>query len=328
MTSLSLAPCDRALAPGGGAPEWVHLFPDGKMTGRDGRQFDLADPAALVLDFEARGVDLPIDHEHRNDNPEAKVKGPVPVAGWVKELRADATGLWGRVEWTATASEMIARREYRYLSPSFLFHPETGQIMRIKGAGLVHNPNLHLPNLHLPNLHLTALASEEPTVAPQDPKPVDPAVLARLAAMLGLPPDSDAPTILAAILAGMEKPVQAATAAQQPDPARFVPIDAVEELLADRNSQIATLRQAEARAKVELAFKEGHITPAMRGWATALCVQNPDSFDAFLAKSPAPYAHLTREIRHIALPPRGSTVIAEEEAICAQLGLKPGSLAD
>jgi phage I-like protein len=33
------------------------------------------------------------------------------------------------VAWTATASEMIAKREYRYLSPSFLFHPKTKHIV-------------------------------------------------------------------------------------------------------------------------------------------------------------------------------------------------------
>lgn len=319
MTGLSLATCDRALAPSGGAPDWVHLFPDGRMTGRDGRQFDLADPAAIVLDYQSRGVDLPIDYEHQNDNPEAKAKGPVPAAGWIKELRADETGLWGRVEWTSAAREMIGQREYRYLSPSFLFHPQTRQIVRLKGAGLVHSPNLHL----------TALASEETTVPPEDPKPVDAAVLARLAAMLGLPLDSDAPTILAAILAGMGKPEQAATAAQSPDPARFVPINAVEELLADRNSQIATMREAEANAKVERAFKEGHITPAMRPWATALCRQDPALFDEFLAKSPAPFAHLLRPVTlggAFVTASEKAAHSAEAAAICAQLGLSPDAL--
>ena len=61
MNALQSAICDRAVDVGGAAPEWVHLLPDGKMTGRDGREFDLVDPAALVLAFQSRGVDLPID---------------------------------------------------------------------------------------------------------------------------------------------------------------------------------------------------------------------------------------------------------------------------
>ena len=148
MSGLAAATCDRTLD--GSAPDWVHLFPPGRMTGRDGREFDLADPAALVLAFQSAGIDLPIDYEHQNDRPEAKLSGPVPAAGWIADLRHDATGLWARVSWTATAREMIARREYRFLSPSFLYHPATRQVMRLKGAGLVHNPNLHLVALGPP----------------------------------------------------------------------------------------------------------------------------------------------------------------------------------
>ena len=119
MTGLAFATCDRALAPGGAAPEWVHLFPSGPMVGRCRRRFDLAEPDAVIADFRKRGVDLPIDYEHQSDTPEAKRNGLVPAAGWIRDLRVDDTGLWGRVEWTDTAREMIARHKYRYLSPSF-----------------------------------------------------------------------------------------------------------------------------------------------------------------------------------------------------------------
>jgi len=117
------------------------------MTGRDGRVFNLSDAEAVVAEFQAMGIDLPIDYEHHNDKPEAKLSGPVPAAGWIKELKAAEGGLWGRVEWTETAAEMIRRKEYRFLSPSLLVHPKTRQIVRVKGAGLVHNPNLFLTAL-------------------------------------------------------------------------------------------------------------------------------------------------------------------------------------
>lgn len=325
MRGVAYAICDRALAPGGDAPEWVHLFPAGRMIGRDGRQFDLADPSAVIRDFRQRGVDLPIDYEHQNDRPEARLHGPVPAAGWIKELRADDTGLWGRAEWTATAREMIARREYRFVSPSFAYHPQSRAILRLKGAGLVHNPNLHL----------TALASEETDMPDPDmpirPKPADPAVLARLAALVGLPQGSEAQAILDAVMAAMgltaEKPV-AAMAAENPDPARFVPVDAVRELLADRNSRIATMRESEAVAKVEVALREGHITPAMRKWATALCMQDAPSFDGFLSSSPAPYAHLLRPVKFapIADAEKAPASSPEAAAICAQLGIEASAL--
>jgi len=64
MSDCASAICDRALphqTPASGAPEWVHLFPNGKMVGRDGRDFNLADPQAVVQAFEVGGIDLPID---------------------------------------------------------------------------------------------------------------------------------------------------------------------------------------------------------------------------------------------------------------------------
>ena len=50
MTATASATCDRALS--GDAPDWVHLFPAGHMTGRDGREFDLADPQAIIAEQE------------------------------------------------------------------------------------------------------------------------------------------------------------------------------------------------------------------------------------------------------------------------------------
>lgn len=325
MPENSFAICDRALAPGGDAPEWIHLFPSGHMVGRDGRQFDLKNPAVIISDFKQRGVDLPVDYEHQNDRPEARLHGPVPAAGWIKELRADETGLWGRVEWTATAREMIARREYRFVSPSFAFHPQSRAILRLKGAGLVHNPNLHL----------TALAREENNMTdittPPLHKVADPATLARLAAIVGLPEDSNAQTILDAIMemigVPLEKP-SPATASETPDPARYVPIEAVRELMADRNSHITTMRESEATMKVDAALKDGHITPAMKGWATALCMQDAASFDSFLSSSPAPYAHILRPVRFPAIPAAETTLAASAEAaaICEQLGIEASAL--
>ncbi|PYF05819.1 Mu-like prophage I protein, partial [Rhodobacter viridis] len=80
-----------------GAPAWVHLFPPGKIEGRDGRRYVLSNPAAVMRGFEQRGVDLPVDYEHQSETTEARMRGPVPAAGWIKELRLEDTGLWGRV---------------------------------------------------------------------------------------------------------------------------------------------------------------------------------------------------------------------------------------
>ena len=134
----------------GAAPEWVHLLPPkARIKARDGRQFvarecsafAVDDPARLVADFNTRAVDLPVDFAHQSELADPQSGRPVPAAGWIKELRADATGLCALVEWTARAAAMIAAREYRYLSPAFR-HDDAGVITRLKSAGLVHNPAL------------------------------------------------------------------------------------------------------------------------------------------------------------------------------------------
>lgn len=323
MQGLLLATCDRALAPGGAAPQWVHLFSEGMIKGRDGRDFELADPGALVLAFQSGGIDLPIDYEHQNDKPEAKLSGPVPATGWIKELMATAGGLWGRVEWTATASELIANKEYRFLSPSFLFHPATRQIMRLKGAGLVHNPNFHL----------TALASQEPTMLPptprqskpQQPKPELPeaaGLAAALAKLLQLPPDVP-PEQLLAKLAELLKGA--------PDPAKFMPIAAVQDMLSDRQLERATAAQNRVQDKVNAAVRQGYLTRGMRDWALALCASDEAAFDTFCAKAGPSFAYLSQpafgaQAFRQAAPSRAAS--DAEAAICAQLGLEPGALQD
>ena len=315
MRGLHSAICDRALGPDGAAPDWVHLLPGGKMTGRDGREFDLLDAAALVLAFQSRGIDLPIDYEHQNDKPEAKLSGPVPAAGWIKELKAKASGLWGRVEWTATAAELITRKEYRYLSPSFQFHPKTRQIVHLNGAGLVHNPNLYL----------TALASQDTAMPPTSTPPND--LLKQLAELLGLPMDTS-PQDLIAKIAGLLKAA--------PDPAKYMPVTAVQDMLADRHLERSTNSEKRVLAKVNEASSKGYILGgSMREWALLLCRSDEVAFDAFIETSGPRFAYLQKQQVPAGPPPASYLATGYagagsdlEAAVCAQLGLKPGTLAD
>lgn len=343
MNGLSLATCDRAFGPDGNAPAWVHLFPDGKMTGRDGRQFDLADPAAVVLAFQSSGIDLPIDYEHQNDRPEAKLQGPVPAAGWIKELKAEASGLWGRVEWTAMAREMIGRKEYRYISPSFLFHPKTTQIVRLKGAGLVHNPNLHL----------TALAAETPSpLAVDTDKPSGEAggLQQELAQMLGLGESATKEQVaqalemvLSAVMrliggttahnpapsqtAHPEAALQSAQTAV-PDPSRYMPTEAFATMAQQHGQAMEDLRLHRIEGKIAKACAEGFVTHGMRDWARALCHSDEAAFDAYCTGVPN-FGYLLKSSG--AVPAYSAKEVVGDpvaEAICAQLGLKPGSLND
>lgn len=115
-------------------PEWVELIPAGTFSGRDGRGPYTLDPQAVIGAFEKGGIDLPVDYDHQTLEAEAKA-GPVPAAGWIKALEVRDGALWGRVAWTPRAAELIAAREYRFLSPVFR-HDKKGRVLALEGAGL------------------------------------------------------------------------------------------------------------------------------------------------------------------------------------------------
>jgi phage I-like protein len=328
MADLFRAICDRAVGPDprtGKAPAWVHLLPLGQMQARDGRTFSLLDPEAVVAAFARNAIDLPIDFDHQSETPAAERSGPAPAAGWIKELRVASDGLWGRVEWTARAAELIGAKEYRFLSPSFL-HRKDGSVVRLKGAGLVHHPALHL----------TALAAQEDTMRTTPERKDDTMapdlmnLIQRLAEMLNLPGDASPDEMLAALQEALKgKADRTAPDRAAPDPSKYVPVAALADLLRDRNAHLATMSQSAAEAKVSDAMRRGYLTPAMKPWALALCAQDPASFDDFIGSAAPPYAHLMRPSHTNALPPggdRGATYSALETSVCAQLGLPPGSL--
>jgi phage I-like protein len=316
MTPL-IAACDRSLPEGGKAPEWVHILPQGRNEARAGRVFLLENPATLLAAFEAGGVDLPVDYEHQNDRPEAKLKGPVPVAGWIKSLRADASGVWGRVEWTATAAAMIARREYRYLSPAFLFDPNTRRVLRLKGAGLVHGPALHL----------TALAATEDARevgAPQGEDMTQPDLAARLTALPDMPEGADEEALLTRV-ADLVAASRLAAAHAEPDPRLYVPAAAVADMVAQRNAERAQAQRERIAAKVEAALAAGVFLPALKGWASDLAMADEAAFDTYIAKAGTPFAYLRQSFDYMgAPPPRAILPRAESDVaatVCKQLGL-------
>jgi phage I-like protein len=305
---MMFATCaERAIPQSANAPDMVHLLPLGDIKGRDGRFFRLVDAARVALNSLSQGMDLVIDYEHQGDtNPETQT-GPIPAAGWIKELVARDDGLWGRVEWTARASELIAKKEYRYLSPVFQ-HLADGTVTRLRGAGLVHRPNLEL----------TALASQQDT---QEDTMTEATTLSQIAASLGLDDNTDGQAILDAI----------ARLVSQPDPSKFVPIAALKEAIQGKLNAVSTNSEREAETKVSEAMSNGYLSPAMRGWALALCKQSPASFDGFIASAIPQFEHFFQPSQLGSRPPQQSRVAdnsSEALAICAQLGLKPEDLKD
>ena len=81
---------------------------------------------------------------------------------------------------------------------------------------------------------------------------------------------------------------------ERPDPARFVPVAAMRELMAWRHAGAAARAEQDLGRKVEDALARGCISPAMVPWATTLCRSDPANFDAFVEGAPPAFAHLFR----------------------------------
>lgn len=129
-------------------PVWIHLLPLGIFRGRDGRgPYNVGDTHGIIrrtLDYFG-GSDIPVDYDHQllfsRENG-----SPALAAGWIKDIKADNEGIWGKVDWTSRAASYISSREYRYVSPVFR-HDENGTVLRLESVGLVNNPNLELISL-------------------------------------------------------------------------------------------------------------------------------------------------------------------------------------
>lgn len=96
--------------------EWLKIVPVGYFPNHhDGaHQIEKKHVEEMKRNFDASKVDLLFDYEHRS------LWGNSVAAGWGKEVDAREDGLYVKApEWTARAQEMIAGREYRYLSPVY-----------------------------------------------------------------------------------------------------------------------------------------------------------------------------------------------------------------
>ncbi|WP_119352931.1 phage protease [Azohydromonas sediminis] len=279
-------------------PEWVQLVPAGTFSGRDGRGPYRLDLAAVLAAFHSAGVDLPIDYDHQTLDADAKA-GPVPAAGWIKELQPRAGGLWGRVQWTQRAAELIAAREYRYLSPVFR-HDKAGVVLAIEGAGLTHYPNLDLaPVAHNQGADVNDLTP--------------------IAQALGVEGDADV-AALAAHAARLRD-----AAARQPDPAQWVPMSqhkAVADELAALQQRIAAEK---AEASVAAAMRAGKLAPALKDWALGYASRDADGFADWVEKAPVileadqPAAHRVAS--------NADTLTEEDRIACALLGLSEADFA-
>lgn len=190
---------------------------------------------AARLNATAAKTPVVIDYEHHTMSA-TEGGHKAPAAGWIKsaEWRA-GQGLFAQVEWTAAAKAHIDAGEYRYISPVLAYDAKTGQVQDVPLAALVNYPALlgmdavlaqlatqfsnQEPDMELAALiaaiGLAATATETDILsavaalktentalkteqAALQAKPVVPALLA---GALGVQPNADEPTAVAALTA-------------------------------------------------------------------------------------------------------------------------------
>ena len=133
---------------GEGAPEWVQLLPAGpEIEGRDGRKWKLEDAAAVAAASMDGSADLPIDWNHAGYHKAAKGE-EAPAAGWITGLEVRNGALWGKVDWTERGKNQVEAREYRYLSPEFIYGKTGLVIKKLVSAALTNQPNLRMRALN------------------------------------------------------------------------------------------------------------------------------------------------------------------------------------
>ena len=281
--------CARVLELPADPPEWVDLLPAGSVVARDGRRWTVADAEAVAAASRARAgaTDLAIDYEHQSHQSD----GEAPAAAWIKEIKVEDGMIRGRVDWTGHAAARIRAREYRYLSPTFLFDAATGAVRAVTGAGLTNNPALDLP----------ALATDQGGEAPMNEEQ-----LKALREALCLAEDADAPAILAAAAAavagnqalakvaekvGLAKDASCddvlAAAHRAPAAGEFVPRSEFDALAARATALEASAADEKAAAAVDAAVEAGKVTPAQRDWAMAYAKSDPEGFGSYVEATPA-----------------------------------------
>jgi len=246
----------------GTVPEWIQLLPAGPVKGRDGRVWINDCPDAVIKAFAAEGKDIPIDWEHASEL-KAPQGDPAPAAGWLKAMELRGGETWGQVQWTARAVEHIRNREYRYISPVFIYEKESRRIVRITSAGLTNQPNLYL----------TAFNNENPTG-----KEKNQMELAQLLAALGLPATATFAEALNRIGTVKQDCAIALNRAENPPLDKFVPradYDKIVEKATNAEKALTAKITADLETtintEIEAARKDGKITPATVDYHKAQC---------------------------------------------------------
>jgi phage I-like protein len=262
------------------------LIPDGEFRAADGsgrpeevsawrNNAEIA--ARVIARAKSRSARIVVDYEHQT--LKAQERGDAaPASGWIDRasLRYEpGVGILGAIDWTPRAAQMIAGGEYAYLSPVFLYSPESGEVLLLQHVALTNDPALDLPQVALRStgefndFSTEDFSKEEPHVNE---------TLKKLLATLGLADATSEADALTAV---------AALTAQKPDPAKFVAVETMQALQGQVAALTAQVNGEKVAQTVEAALTAGKLLPAQKEWALDLGKTNLAALTSYLEKTPA-----------------------------------------
>lgn len=306
----------------GKAPEWVMLIPAGnRIEGRDGRWFSNPNPELIVERFETDGSEVVFDYEHAT---ELEPMEGHPAAGWVKKIENRDGAIWGKVDWTQRALQMIEGKEYRFISPAIYFDPTSFEIYAVSSAALTHKPNFDMPALNKRGDHSQNNNSQinHPQNNPMETT-MDKQSRIALCSKLGLAAEASDTSILDAVSVLQENEQKALNSAQQPSLDKFVPRADHDQVISKLEKAQNTINEANDRditALVDDAISGKKIAPTSRDYHLAACRQDPEAFKKYIETAPVLDIALNSGLDDKQIP-GGGELTAEDKALCSELGI-------
>ena len=245
-----LSPLRSAKLAGDHTPDRILLAPWGHVESTNGSFVVDEESADSALSaFEQHGTDLPIDYEHQTlGGTYASPTGQAPAAGWIKRIFAEpGIGLMAEIVWTDRAKEMLAAKEYRYLSPVAVIRKTDRKLVAIHSAALTNKPAI-VGMAPIVNRCASEISDGKAAIAVDAP-------LAALRDELELATDAGAEEVL---LAASER-LQAMHRAAQ---------------------------QRHVGQRVSEAMRAGKLVEAQRAWAEAMVAREENLFDEWLHAAP------------------------------------------
>lgn len=351
---VAIAACSFQLPKLEDGSAWIQITPAGEFLPIDGRPMDVpawridaASAAAVIERAKARRTPPVVDYEHQTLQKE-KNGQPAPAAGRLLDFEwREGSGLWGRVEYTARAAQMIADGEYLYFSPVFSYAPD-GTVLSILMGAITNDPAIdgleplarraaatfglynpeeepsvdELLKAIIAALSLKEGATEAEAIAALTAlKPAldaQAANLAKLRETLGLASDANVEQIATAT-------AQLKTAGNSnPDPAKWVPVAAVGQLQEQVAALTSRLNGGELDSLINTAIQEGRLIPSMETWAREYGAKDMAGLKSYLGQA-KPIAALTRQQTNDRDNVPASVEQLDEAAlaVCSAMHIKP-----